>query len=121
MTIRKTIFPYIISLGLAVVFGTDGAQATTGSGCYQVVNVAANDVLNVRAKPSAASAIVYKISPQRVPIISGGKSTADAEAKCTPRHRPLASRWCPIAIFDGSGSDIRGWAKRRFLSPSECP
>ncbi|MEZ5827569.1 MAG: hypothetical protein R3D30_09055 [Hyphomicrobiales bacterium] len=39
------------------------ALATSGPGCLYVVNVAANDVLNLRASASASAAIVDKLVP----------------------------------------------------------
>lgn len=106
-------------LGLSALT-TSTAEATTGSGCYQVINVPYWDTLNVRQRPSARSGIVYRILPQTPPIISGGRSYADAMARCTPPHRPLSSRWCPVSIHDGSGS-YHGWVKRRYLRASDCP
>ncbi len=106
--------------GLALLMGAGTATATTGSGCYQVVNVAYGDVLNVRARPSASAAIVTRLPAQGGPIISGGSSMANAEARCIPAHRPLPSRWCPVSIYDGDAS-YSGWVKRRFLTPSDCP
>ena len=41
-----------------VAIHLDSAQATTGPGCLIVVNVASNDTLNMRAKPSAQSRVV---------------------------------------------------------------
>lgn len=106
------------SLLLALAFTP--AHATTGDGCWQPVNVAANDVLNVRERRSATSRVVATIPPDGGPIISGGIDKLDAEARCLPHSAPRASRWCPVALYFGDTS-ARGFVKRRFLSPSDCP
>lgn len=111
---------FICTMLMVIAAISSPARATTGSGCYQVVNVRYDDVLNVRARPSANSAIVYRIPADGGPIISGGSSNANALARCVPSHGPVASRWCPVSIYSGSGS-YSGWVKRRYLSPSDCP
>ncbi len=124
MSVRTFLSAAFVATFFAITGATapSPATATTGSGCYQVGgNVQLNDVLNVRARPSVRAAIVYAIDPNAPPIISGGRSTADAANRCVPRHRPLASRWCPVRIFDGVGAAIQGWVKRRYLVASDCP
>ena len=96
------------------------AQATSGSGCWQPVGVASDDVLNVRSARSAGSAIVGAIPPFGGPIIAGGRSLAQAEANCGPRSRPRGSRWCRVDVY-GSGGNFSGYIKRRYLRPSDCP
>ena len=82
------------------------AAATTGPGCYRVVNVPASDVLNVRKWPSPRSAIVMALSSETYAIVSG-------RAVCR-------SGWCPVSVSDEHGTS-RGWINRRYLAPSECP
>lgn len=89
------------------------AQATSGPGCYQVVNVQSWDVLNVRSRASATASIVEMLRPGNHGIIAG-------DGPCTPSHRPLPSRWCRITHYDGDRV-VSGWAKRRYLAPSDCP
>jgi hypothetical protein len=108
---------------LALAFGlalTSGASATTGTGCWTVVNVPSGDVLNLRAEASARSAILLRLSPSRYYIIAGGPSRSAAEGRCIPQSRPVGSRWCPVTVFD-EGDAVRGWLKRRFIAPAECP
>ena len=54
--------------------GAPGALATSGPGCYQVVNVESWDVLNLRSRASAKSAIVpagLLLAAERVEIGPG--------------------------------------------------
>ena len=89
------------------------ASATTGTGCFGVVNVPSWDVLNIRALTSASSPIVGRIRPEGHGIIA-------QEGRCLPLSRPLSQRWCQIGYYSG-GRSVYGFVKRRFLRPSECP
>jgi hypothetical protein len=89
------------------------ASATSGPGCFGVVNVPNWDVLNIRALTSASSAIVGRIPPEGHGIIA-------QEGRCLPLSRSLPQRWCQIAYYDG-GRTVYGFVKRRFLRPGECP
>ena len=98
-----------IILGVGLLAGAILAApgtATTGPGCYRVVNLPAWDVLNVRQGPSARSSIVMAISSDTYAIIAG--------------RGVCRSGWCPVAVSDESGTR-RGWIKGRYLAPSECP
>jgi hypothetical protein len=123
----------MILAGVLVVAGNAlvaPAFATSGWGCFRVVGVDANDVLNMRYGPSASSAIVGTIDPQHHGIIAlnerGGildtlaEATALEEVRCVPASRPLASRWCSVTHFTGAGTSI-GWVSRRYLAQLECP
>lgn len=88
-------------------------MATSGPGCLVVVNVAYDDVLNVRARPSASSRIVDALDPENHGIIR-------LNGKCRPLSVPWGSRWCPVTIYDGDGT-TRGWVKARFVRDSDCP
>ncbi len=101
---------------VAVVTAMTGAApagATSGPGCFQVVNVPNWDVLNIRALTSASSAIVGRIPPQGHGIIS-------QEGRCLPLNRAMPERWCQIGYYDGDLT-VYGFVKRRFVRPSECP
>ena len=89
------------------------AEATSGPGCLYVVNVATNDALNMRARPSAQSAIVDILAP-------GRHGTIHLDAQCTPLSRPWPSRWCPVSHFNGDRV-TKGWVKARYVRDSECP
>ena len=89
------------------------AMATSGPGCLRVVNVAANDALNLRAKPSANSAIVGVLPPQTHGIIH-------LDGKCVPAKVSWGNRWCPVTVYDGNNT-TKGWVKARFVRDSDCP
>lgn len=89
------------------------SHATSGPGCLVVVNVAKNDALNVRAKPSASSRIVDVLVPGHHGIIH-------LDAPCRPRNIAWASRWCPVTHYNGD-SVRKGWVKARYVRDSDCP
>lgn len=101
------------SLVMGAMFFAAAAWATSGPGCFRVVNVESWDVLNVRALPSANERIVARIPPEGHGIIA-------QEARCLPLDRPLPSRWCQIGYYDGDLTAY-GFVKRRYLQPSDCP
>jgi hypothetical protein len=89
------------------------AFATSGPGCLVVVNVTADDALNMRARPSAQSRIVDALVPGRHGIIH-------LDGACVPRSRAWSSRWCPVTHYNGD--DVtHGWVKARYVRDSECP
>jgi len=89
------------------------ATATSGPGCLVVVNVPENDALNMRAKPSASSAIVDILPPGRHGIIH-------LDAKCIPLSIAWGGRWCPVTHYDGN-KVTKGWVKARYVRDSDCP
>ena len=96
------------------VFGlVSPSLATTGPGCLVVVNVAANDVLNMRARASASSMIVDRLPPD-------GHGIIHLDGKCIPESSPWARRWCPVTHYNGDRV-THGWVKARFVRDSECP
>ncbi len=82
------------------------AHATTGPGCYRVVNVPSWDVLNVRKWPSHRSAIVMALSSETSIIVSG-------RAACR-------KGWCPVNVTNEFGTK-QGWIKAKYLAPGDCP
>lgn len=110
----KTMLASFVMLACLVTFGTVSPTfATSGPGCLVVVNVASNDVLNMRAGASAASRIVDGLVPGRHGIIR-------LDQKCVPESRPWASRWCPVTHYNGDRV-THGWVKARFVRDSDCP
>ena len=104
----------IITLcAVLAVAATVPAAATSGPGCFRVINVEDWDVLNVRAGPSANAPVVGTIPPRQHGIIS-------QSGPCVPPHRPRPSRWCPITHYTGNGS-AKGFVKRRYLAAGDCP
>ena len=106
----------LISLGLCLGMLASfqvPAHATSGPGCLRVVNVAANDALNMRAQPSARSRIVDVLVPGHHGIIH-------LDARCEPLSVAWGSRWCPVSHFNGDRV-TRGFVKARFVRDSDCP
>jgi hypothetical protein len=103
----------VLIAALALFAFAGSAQATTGPGCLRIVNVASWDTLNIRARPSASSAIVDEIDPNNYGVIR-------LRGTCTPRNIPWGSRWCPIVHYYDRDR-VRGWVKARFIRDSECP
>lgn len=89
------------------------AFSTSGPGCLVVVNVDENDALNMRAKPSASSAIVGVLPP-------GSHGIIHLDAQCIPLSIAWGSRWCPVTHYDGD-STTKGWVKARYVRDSDCP
>jgi hypothetical protein len=98
---------------IAVAGFSSTGSATSGPGCFRVVGVQNWDVLNLRSKPSARSAIVARIPPTDHGIIA-------QDGPCRPLNVPLASRWCPVGYYDGDFT-AQGFVKRRYLAASDCP
>ena len=121
------------ALAAAAILAASPAAATSGFGCYRA-NVGPSDALNVRAAPTARSAVVGTIdwtSGAIVALVAPGlrgegrqPSLFDVHqaelSSCVPSGLPLGARWCPVALFDGDAS-TNGWIKRRFVDHSECP
>ncbi|MCF7647204.1 SH3 domain-containing protein [Bacillus subtilis] len=101
----------IIALALAVF--PVAAHATTGPGCLRIVNVAANDSLNVRAEPSAKSRIVISIPANNYGVLA-------LKGECIPKSLSWGQRWCPISYSYEDGT-LRGYVKARFVRDQECP
>ena len=101
------------AIGMALFVGPSPALATSGPGCLIVVNVAANDALNLREKASAQSRIVYVLVPGHHGIIH-------LDAPCAPLSIAWGSRWCPVTHYNG---DVvkKGWVKARYVRDSDCP
>jgi len=99
------------------------AQADDGHGpdFYRVINVAPNDVLNVRALPSASAEKVGELPPNADSIhydFCVGESTYQEWTEMNDAEREAAARlrWCRI-----SWNGIEGWAAGRFLGEGDPP
>lgn len=103
----------LASTVLLMALAASPVAATSGWGCFRVINVRSGDVLNLRAKPSGSSPVVDKLSP--------GKHGILAEAgPCKPANTKPSKQWCPLKHFNGDRT-TEGWAKLVYLAPSECP
>ncbi|MGI9371356.1 MAG: hypothetical protein ACR2OJ_02580 [Hyphomicrobiales bacterium] len=89
------------------------ALATSGPGCFTIIGVGNDDVLNIRFEPAAGSKLTGTMSPRDHGIIH-------SEGACTPKSVEPAQRWCPIIHYNGGGTTI-GFVKRKFLEDSDCP
>lgn len=108
MTARLLVVAFLLA-----ATGAAPAAATSGWGCFRVINVRVGDVLNLRAKPSGSSPVVDKLTP--------GKHGILAEAgPCRPASTKPSKQWCPLKHFNGNRT-TEGWAKLIYLAPSECP
>ncbi len=86
-----------------------------GPDYWNVVGVAADDVLNIRAEPSASARIVGTIPSGTVGLRShgckGGLSFAEWEkAPLAERAAGRRNRWCRISY-----RGMKGWVAGRFL------
>ena len=103
-----------IAAAIAVfTVSVDTAYATSGPGCLIVVNVASNDALNMRARPSSASPIVDILVPRLHGIIH-------LDQACRPRSAPWGQRWCKVSHYNGDRV-TQGWVKARYVRDSDCP
>ena len=106
------IVPFAVLASLAIAIAHP-AMATSGPGCLRVVNVAANDALNMRAGPSAHSPIVDVLVPDRHGIIH-------LDRRCEPLSAAWGSRWCKVSHYDGDRV-TKGYVKARYVRDSDCP
>ena len=60
----------LASAFLAAVGAAPAAQATTGWGCFRVINVRTSDTLNLRAKPASKSEIVERLVPAALMFVA---------------------------------------------------
>lgn len=108
---------------VALVFGwSRGALATAdGPDYFAVTGVAANDVLNIRAKPSPKGEKVGEIPHDGRGIqnlgCQGGPTFAEWEKLSkTERKRAGRQRWCRIR-YEGFEGWVAGW----FLTEDSGP
>lgn len=122
MPFKKTVFTHSHSLLRAALVAVSAlmimtlaapAKATSGPGCLYVVNVASWDALNMRARPSARSAIVDRLKPN-------GHGIIQLNSPCIPLSRPWGDRWCPVTHYSGYATS-QGWVKARYVRDSDCP
>ncbi|MCB1377170.1 MAG: SH3 domain-containing protein [Alphaproteobacteria bacterium] len=103
----------LLIAAVLLVAGIIPALATSGPGCLYVVNVADDDALNVRVRPSASARIVDQLVPGQHGIIH-------LDGECRPRSSSWGSRWCPVTHYNGDRV-TKGWVKARYVRDTECP
>jgi hypothetical protein len=96
----------VLSCGCARAGGAESNSdqpipAKAPDGAYAVVNVAPDDVLNVRARPDATAPVVGQIPSYGVGV----------QIRDSVENAP-ASVWVPIRY-----ADLTGWVNRRYLAP----
>ena len=102
--------------GAVLLLGVGTARATAdGPDSWVVSGVAADDVLNIRAAPSAASPKIGEIPPtaRLIPNLGcqGGPSLARWERmSAAERLAATKSRWCRVRY-----KDVEGWVAGRVL------
>ena len=110
-------------MGLAISLGAGVTSADAdGPDFYRVRNVAANDVLNLRAAPNPRARQVGAIPPDGACIRNlgcrGGLTYRDftelspAERKQRERENP---RWCQVEY-----RGVTGWVAGRYLAEDDC-
>ena len=109
----KAFWTSMLFAAVAMAASVSPGAATSGPGCLVVVNVASNDALNMRERPSASSRIVDALVP-------GYHGIIHLDAACKPLSRPWASRWCPVTHYNGDRT-THGWVKARYVRDSDCP
>lgn len=105
----------MLGLLLVLIFTAPGYASADGPDYFKVVGVASNDVLNIRAEPSAASAKIGSIPPDADGIrnlgCKGGLSFSEwTSATKSEREHANKARWCLIE-YEG----VEGWVAGRFL------
>ena len=107
---------------VAMLLAPEAANATAdGPDYFRVVGVASDDVLNIRAGPSASAAKIGVIPPGADGVhnlgCEGGLSIVEWEA-ATPAEREAGrrKRWCRIAY-----GGVQGWVAGRFLAEGSGP
>ena len=105
---------WFAALSIGVLAGMAApAGATSGPGCLVVVNVAKNDALNMRARPSASSRIVDILVP-------GNHGIIHLDAACKPLSVSWGNRWCLVSHYNGDRV-TKGYVKARYVRDSDCP
>jgi hypothetical protein len=96
---------------LALPVSTALATSDDDDNCLVVDNVAPQDVLNVRARPSFRSHVIAELEPGAVVRLDG---------LCGPYHAGWGARWCPIVYYDDDEKANEGWVRRRYVRDSAC-
>jgi len=111
----------IVAVFLSACLVTQAIADASGPDFFRVTGVAADDVLNIRAAPDAASVKIGQIPPDGEGVrnlgCQGGLSFAEWQsASETERAAAADARWCRI---DYQG--IEGWVAGRYLAEGTPP
>jgi hypothetical protein len=106
---RSLVASFLILATFAYVQPT---MATTGWGCFSVINTG-TEALELHSEPDPNSEITARIQPNQHGVIA-------EDGSCLPADKPPSQQWCPIEHIGSRGTD-KGYARLRYLAPSECP
>ncbi len=110
-----------LALVLSLFFPASVGADASGPDFFRVVDVAWNDVLNIRSQPTARSVIIGAIPPNGNGIqnlgCQGGLSYSQWQT-ASPAQREAARKrvWCQI-YYRGTNGWVAGW----FLSEGSAP
>ncbi|MGL4414428.1 MAG: SH3 domain-containing protein [Roseinatronobacter monicus] len=118
---------WISGLVVGIIFGAAAAQAQLhghGPDAWQVVDVAPDDVLNLRMGPGTQYPIIGSFAPDEnglVQVTCVPFMTYEQGMNLSPasrQHLDLPSRWCLMTSAD---SHRQGWVSARFLAEDVTP
>ena len=109
----------LLLVALVFVWSRDAPATADGPDYYAVTGVAADDVLNIRAKPSPKGEKVGEIPHVAIQNLGcqGGPTFAEWEKLSeAERQRARRQRWCRIR-YEG----VEGWVAGWFLTEGSGP
>lgn len=118
---KPVFFVVILTLSLTAFGVRDGLATADGPDYFAVTGIAADDVLNIRAEPSARSSKIGEIPHDGHGVqnlgCQGGPTFAEWQ-QMTPAEREQAgrTRWCRIRY-----GGVEGWVASRFLTEGRAP
>lgn len=112
-----------LALGLATSLAAGALRAEAdGPDFYAVRDVARNDVLNIRAEPSASARKIGEIPPDGSCIRNlgcRGGLTFEEFTNLSPEEKALRARenprWCKVEY-----RGVTGWVAGRYLTEGDC-
>lgn len=116
MVDRRWIIAALLALAMLAALAAVVLAEADGPDFYRVSGVAADDVLNVRAGPSAKDPIVGTVPPNADGLrnlgCTGGLTFTEWEkASASEREAARRRRWCRIEY-----RGVVGWVAGRFLA-----
>ncbi|MDN2566295.1 META domain-containing protein [Aquibium sp. A9E412] len=120
MLLRNLFAAAALALAAAVLAATAARATADGPDYFRVTGVTADDVLNIRAGPSAEAAKIGEIPWDGDGIrnlgCQGAPSYAEWEAMTEAERRDAPRGWCRIAY-----RGIEGWVAARYLAEGSAP
>ncbi len=119
--LAKAAFNLALTAVAAAALPTCLSAEASGPDFYKVVDVAPDDVLNVREAPEVSATKVGELAHDADGVRNlgcvGGLTYAQwVEATPEERAASVHDRWCEVAL-----GDVRGWAAARFLGEGSAP